>query len=140
MPKWNPGEVEPRTKDIKTTTPQEHKEGRQQRRLEPAGWWKPIRNKTKSELGRAGAKPDEGGHVIGPDEGPGESEEPGEWGKLERSTGGLPESQGMSKGRGRGSKKSSKSRGAKEAWPKAWDRARRKVGQGYKKPDEFRRG
>ncbi|KAK7057347.1 hypothetical protein R3P38DRAFT_2759616 [Favolaschia claudopus] len=86
MPKWNPGEVEPRTTDIKTTTPQEHKEGRQQGRLEPAGWWKPIRNKTKTGLGRAGARPDEGGHVIGPDEGPDESEEPGELGKVERST------------------------------------------------------
>ncbi|KAK7046803.1 hypothetical protein R3P38DRAFT_2765564 [Favolaschia claudopus] len=93
MPKWNPGEVEPRTTDIKTTTPQptreEHKEGRQRGRLEPAGQWKPIRNKTKPELGRAGARPDEGGHVIGPDEGPGESEEPGELGKLERSAGRL---------------------------------------------------
>ncbi|KAK7053855.1 hypothetical protein R3P38DRAFT_2761567 [Favolaschia claudopus] len=81
-------------------TREEHKEGRQQGRLEPAGWWKPIRNKTKPELGRAGARPDEGGHVIGPDEGPGESGKPGELGKVERSTGGLPESQGMSKGRG----------------------------------------
>ncbi|KAK6977426.1 hypothetical protein R3P38DRAFT_3377619 [Favolaschia claudopus] len=77
-------------------TREEHKEGRQQGRLEPAGWWKPIRNKTKAGLGRAGARPDEGGHVIGPDEGPGESEKPGELGKVERSTGDLPESQGMS--------------------------------------------
>ncbi|KAK6996418.1 hypothetical protein R3P38DRAFT_3371050 [Favolaschia claudopus] len=63
-------------------TREEHKEGRQQGRLEPAGWWKPIRNKTKAGLGQAGARPDEGGHVIGPDEGPGESEEPGELGKV----------------------------------------------------------
>ncbi|KAK6992587.1 hypothetical protein R3P38DRAFT_3372458 [Favolaschia claudopus] len=91
-------------------TREEHKEGRQQGRLEPAGWWKPVRNKTKAGLGRAGARPDEGGHVIGPDEGPGESEEPGELGKVEQSTGGLPGSQGMSKDRGRGSTESSRSR------------------------------
>ncbi|KAK6991728.1 hypothetical protein R3P38DRAFT_3373467 [Favolaschia claudopus] len=70
-------------------TREEHKEGRQQGRLEPAGWWKPIRNKTKAGLGRAGARPDEGGHVIEPDEGPGESEEPGELGKVGQSTGRL---------------------------------------------------
>ncbi|KAK7007311.1 hypothetical protein R3P38DRAFT_2792642 [Favolaschia claudopus] len=91
-------------------TREEHKEGRQRGWLEPAGWWEPIRNKTKVGPGRAGARPDEGGHVIGPDEGPGESDEPGELGKVERSTGGLPKSQGMSKGRGRGSMKSSRSR------------------------------
>ncbi|KAK7012638.1 hypothetical protein R3P38DRAFT_2790320 [Favolaschia claudopus] len=70
-------------------TREEHKEERQQGRLEPAGWWKPIRNKTKAGLGRAGARPDKGGHVIGPDEGLGESEESGELGKVGRSTGRL---------------------------------------------------
>ncbi|KAK6967065.1 hypothetical protein R3P38DRAFT_3380698 [Favolaschia claudopus] len=70
-------------------TREEHKEGRQQGRLEPAGWWEPIRNETKAGLGRAGARPDKGGHVIGPDEGPDESEKPGELGKVGRSTGRL---------------------------------------------------
>ncbi|KAK7028449.1 hypothetical protein R3P38DRAFT_3354264 [Favolaschia claudopus] len=78
------------------------------------------REETKAGLGRAGARPDEGGHVIGPDEGPGESEEPGEMGKARQSRAGPSE--------------------AKEAWPRAWEQAGRKVGQGYKEPDEFGRG
>ncbi|KAK7060057.1 hypothetical protein R3P38DRAFT_2759403 [Favolaschia claudopus] len=121
-------------------TREEHKEGRQQGRLEPPGWWKPIRNRTKAGLGRAGARPDEGGHVIGPDEGPGESEKAGELGKVGRSMGRLARKPRDERGLRSRLDKVEQVQVSKGGLAEGVGTSRMKVGQGYKEPDEFGQG